>query len=81
MQGPPLFLVRDQQGNLHAYYRKDLLLIDLHLHVDDPPKQVFVLAQNTLTISYYPLNLADLLEPVASLEQLPRPATSLALNA
>lgn len=66
MHGPPNFLVLDKKGNLHAYYREDLLKIDLRTNQDEPPQQVFKLAQGTLDLTYCPVSIADLIPPIES---------------
>ena len=60
MQGPPRFLVQTEDGVLHAYYREDILRIDLAINREHPPKQVFRLRDQSLTLSYHPIDTKDL---------------------
>ena len=60
MQGPPRFLVQTEDGVLHAYYREDILRIDLAMNRECPPKQVFRLRDQSLTLSYHPIRTQDL---------------------
>jgi hypothetical protein len=60
MQGPPRFLVQTEDGVLHAYYREDILRIDLAINREHPPKQVFRLRDQSLTVSYHPIGTQDL---------------------
>jgi len=60
MHGPPRFLVQTEDGALHAYYREDILRIDLAINREHPPKQVFRLRDQSLTVSYYPIGTQDL---------------------
>lgn len=76
MNGSPNFLVLDKEGNLHAYYRQDLLKIDLRLNQDNPPQQVFKLAEGTLELTYRPISISELIPPV---EPALLPSANLAL--
>jgi hypothetical protein len=76
MQGPPTFLVLDKDGKLHAYYREELLRIDLAINRDEPPQQLFKMATNSLTLSYYPINATEIASSEALLIQ---PSTEVAL--
>jgi hypothetical protein len=60
MQGPPRFLVQTEDGALHAYFREDLLRVDLAKNRDHPPKQIFRLRDQSLTLSYHPIGTQDL---------------------
>ena len=60
MQGPPRFLVQAEDGVLHAYYREDILRIDLAINREHPPKQVFRLRDQSLTVSYHPTATQEL---------------------
>ena len=60
MQGPPRFLVQTEDGVLHPYYREDILRIDLIMNRECPPKQVFRLRDQSLTLSYHPIGTQDL---------------------
>jgi hypothetical protein len=60
MQGPPRFLVQAEDGALHAYYREDILRIDLAIYGEHPPKQIFQLSDQGLTVSYHPIATQEL---------------------
>ena len=60
MQGPPRFLVQTEDGVLHAYYREDILQIDLAINREHPPQRVFRLRDQSLTVSYHPIETQDL---------------------
>ena len=60
MQGPPRFLVQTENGDLHGYYREDLLRIDLAINREHPPKQILRLRDQSLTVSYHPIGTQDL---------------------
>lgn len=60
MQGSPRFLVQTENGDLHGYYREDLLRIDLAINRVYPPKQIFRLRDQSLTVSYHPIGTQDL---------------------
>jgi len=76
MNGAPNFLVLDKEGNLHAYYRLDLLRIDLRLNQTEPPQQVFKLAEGTLELTYNPIPISEL---IPSVEPVLLPTETLAL--
>jgi hypothetical protein len=70
MQGPPRFLVQTEDGALHAYYREDILRIDLAKNRPHPPKQIFRLHDHSLTVSYHPIDIKDLtIATIVSTEQ------------
>jgi hypothetical protein len=58
----PRYLVQDNDGTLHAYDREDILKCDLAANRATPPKQVFKLSATSLTISYYPIDISELVE-------------------
>ena len=60
MHGPPRFLVQTEDGALHAYYREDILRIDLAINREHPPQEVFRLHDQSLTLSYHPIGTRDL---------------------
>jgi hypothetical protein len=60
MQGPPRFLVQTEDGVLHAYYREDILRIDIAKNREHPPQQIFRLHDHSLTLSYRPIGTQDL---------------------
>lgn len=60
MQGPPRFLVQTEDGTLHAYYREDILRIDLAKNREHPPIEIFQLRDQSLTLSYHPIGTQDL---------------------
>jgi len=60
MQGPPRFLVQTEDGVLHAYYREDILRIDIAKNREHPPIQIFQLRDQSLTLSYHPIGTQDL---------------------
>jgi len=60
MQGPPRFLVQTEDGVLHAYYREDILRIDITKNREHPPQEIFRLHDHSLTLSYHPIGTQDL---------------------
>lgn len=57
----PNFLVETSDGRLHGYMRPDILRIDLATNRNDPPRRVFRLDRNSLTITYDPVEISELL--------------------
>jgi hypothetical protein len=64
MQYEPNFLVETSDGKLHGYMRPDILRIDLTAHRHDPPRRIFRLDPTSLTITYDPVELSELLPPI-----------------
>lgn len=60
MQGPPRFLVQTEDGVLHAYYREDILRIDIAKNWEHPPQHIFRIHDHSLTLSYHPIGTQDL---------------------
>jgi hypothetical protein len=78
----PRYLVQDNDGTLHAYDREDILKCDLAANRATPPKQLFKLSETSLTISYYPIDITDLIQiPSPPLVLTPAGATALQLEA
>jgi hypothetical protein len=61
MQQEPNFLVEDSDGRLHGYMRPDILRVDLATNRHDPPRRIFRLDQTSLTITYNPVDINELL--------------------
>ncbi len=79
---PPPYLVQDNDNSLHAYNREDILKCDLAANRATPPKQVFKLSTTSLTISYYPIDINELIEiQTPSLTLQPSATTALQLEA
>jgi len=64
MHYEPNFLVETSDGRLHGYMRPDILQIDLATNHNDPPRRIFRLDRNSLTITYHPVEISELLPAI-----------------
>ncbi len=71
----PNYFILDQTGNLHAYYREDILRVDIATNRETPPQQIFKLSETGLSVTYNPITIADILQTTpASTQQALRVA-------
>jgi len=64
MQQEPNFLVEASDGRLYGYMRPDILRIDLAINREHPPRRIFRLDRSSLTITYDPVEINELLPAI-----------------